>query len=472
MMDPRRFVKRLPVADALLDRMAYAGARGDRRAALLNALLPSGALAHSLTFAVAPAGEEVLSWPVRLPPLTALLAPGSPLTGAQVVVHTRPPAPGAYRELIQHGVPAHRWTYVAVSSDDPASAATWTQNVLRQHGFTAAQLDQDELLDVVAFLGGLDGAAASAKLIERGFEACTMGAELHVCFTWSEAPVLELLSRFPAVPATVGVRVARTGGEFVAERVLRLSGPDVKALQSAETWLANGVRHAGRLQRLNGHHASAAAVTVPVCVPPSLPSKQSWTHVEPPHVAGRAAAWTGGAGVVLGWDVVRQAHAPLRLFRERPVVGVVTSARLAHLVAARSVSCGAGVTVQSEAPWPGPFGHARPGPPAVALGGPRLPHLLVLDRPAEVPGLAGLPGSHHAVLVVADLGPEHVPLLEVADFAVAGDLGAPQQSLLRGVFGTWLDDLPLVPGQVTVIGRGVAARVGITLTGQEHHLLG
>ncbi len=471
-MDPRKFVKRLPVADALLDRMAYAGARGDRRAALLNALLPSGSLAHSLTFVVAPANAAVLSWPARLPPLAALLAPGTPLTGAQVVVHTRPPAPDAYRELTQHSSPAHRWTYVAVCSADPASAAVWTKNVLGQHGFTAEQLDEDELLDVVAFLGGLDGAAAQAKLIERGFEACTMGSDLHACYTWSDAPMLELLSRFPAVRATVGVRLARAGGEFVAERVLRLSGQDAKALLGAETWLASGVRHAGRLQRLNGHHASAAAVTIPVCVPPSLPSKQSWTHVEPAHVAGQAAAWTGGAGVVLGWDVVRQAHAPLRLFHERPVVGVVTSARLAHLIAVRAVSCGAAVTVQSAAPWPGPFGHARPGPAALALGGPRLPHLLVLDRPAEVPTLADLPGSHHAVLVVADLGPEHVPLLDVADFAVAGELTAPQQALLRGVFGTWLDDLPLVPGQVTVIGHDVAARVGITLTGPEHHLLG
>lgn len=471
-MDPRKFVKRLPVADALLDRKAYLGARGDRRAALLNALLPAESLASSLTFVVAPANPAVLSWPVRLPPLTALLAPGTPLTGAQVVVHTRPPLPDAYRELIQHGVPALRWTYVAVSSADPAAAATWTRNVLAQHGFTAVQLDQEELLDVVAFLGGLDGASASAKLIERGFEACTMGTGLHACFTWSAAPLLELVSRFPSVHATVGVRLAPAGGEFVAERVLRLSGPDAKSLHNAETWLASGIRHAGgKLQRLNGHHATAAAATVPVCVPPVLPSKQAWTHVEPPHVAGSAAAWTGGAGVVLGWDLVRQAHAPLRLFGERPVTGVVSGTRLAHLIALRAVSCGAAVTVQGPAPWRGPFHHALPGPLALTSGSHRLPHLLVVDRPAEVPALAELGGSHHAVLVVADpLGPEHVPLLDTADFTVAGELSDPQQALLRGVFSAWLDEL--VPGQVTVLSRGVTARVGITLTGPEQHLLG
>ncbi|ANZ34795.1 hypothetical protein BBK82_00595 [Lentzea guizhouensis] len=364
-MDPRRFVKRLPVADALLDRKAYVGARGDRRAALLNALLPSGSLTHSLTFVVAPANAAVLSWPARLPPLTALLAPGSPLTGAQVVVHTRPPAPDAYRELIQHGSPAHRWTYVAVSSADPASAAAWTRTVLEQHGFTAAQLDHDEVLDVVAFLGSLDGAAAQALLIERGFEACTMGADQHACFTWSEAPMLELLSRFPAVAATVGVRLARTGGEFVSERVLRLSGQDTKALLAAETWLASGIRHAGRVRRLNGHHAAAAAVTVPVCVPPSLPSKQSWTHVEPVHVAGQAAAWTGGA--VSCW-------AGTSCGRPTRRCGSSTNARSSawsrapgwRTCSRPAVSCGAAVTVQSPAPWRGPFGHAQPGLPAGA----------------------------------------------------------------------------------------------------------
>ncbi|MDT7783616.1 MAG: hypothetical protein QOF58_2035, partial [Pseudonocardiales bacterium] len=317
MIDPRKLVKRLPVADSLLDRRAYAGAGGDRRAALLNALVPLESLDSSLTFAVTPAHPAVLSWPTRLPPLTALLAPGTPLTGAQVVVHTEPPA-------------ANRWTWISVSSPDLAAASSWTRNVLAQHGFTAVQLDRDGVLDVVALVVGLDG-AASTKLIERGFESCAMGSGVHACFTWSSAPALEVLTQFPSVRATVGVRLAPAGGEFVAERVLKLSAPDTKSLQNAAMWLAQM-----SLTRLNGHHTAAAATTMPVCVPPVWPSQRAWTHVEPAAVAGQAAAWTGGAGVVLGWDVVRQTHAPLRLFQERPVTGVVSSPRLAHLIAARA----------------------------------------------------------------------------------------------------------------------------------------
>ncbi|KJK51650.1 hypothetical protein UK23_05830 [Lentzea aerocolonigenes] len=454
MIDPRKLVKRLPVADTLLDRRAYAGAGGDRRAALLNALVPLESLGSSLTFAVTPAHPAVLSWPVRLPPLTALLAPGTPLTGAQVVVHTEPSA-------------ANRWTWISVSSPDLATASGWTRDVLAQHGFTAVQLDRDGVLDAVALIAGLDGGTASTKLIERGFDSCTMGSGVHACFTWSSAPVLEALTQLPSVRATVGVRLARAGGEFVAERVLKLSAPDPKSLLSAGTWLAQVP-----LTRLNGHHASAAATTVPVCVPPVWPSQRAWTHIEPAAVAGQSAAWTGSAGIVLGWDVVRQTHAPLRLFQERPVTGVVSSPRLAHLIAARAVSCGAAVTVQGPHPWRGPFGHAAPGPPALASGTPRQPHLLVVDRPSALPSFEGISGSHHAVLVVADpLGPEHVPLLDVADLVVVGELSTPQQALLRGVFSGWLDELSPVPGEVTVLSHGVAARVGITLTGPEQHLL-
>ncbi|MET9626973.1 hypothetical protein ABZX92_05875 [Lentzea sp. NPDC006480] len=466
MIDPRKLVKRLPVADSLLDHRAYSRAGGDRRAALLTHGLLD-ALDTALTFAVVPAHPAVLSWPVRLPPLIALLAPGTPLTGAQVVVHTEPPAPDAYRELIRHSCAANRWTWVSVSSPDAAAAAVWTRNVLAQHGFTAVQLDRDGVLDVVALIGGLDAGSTSTKLVERGFESCTMGSLAHACFTWSAPPALEALTQFPSVRATTGVRLAPAGGEFVAERVLKLSSPDTKSLQNAATWLGQVP-----LTRLNGRHASAVMTTMPVCVPPSWPSQDAWIHVEPAAVAGQSAAWTGGAGIVLGWDVVRQTHAPLRLFQERPVTGVVSSPRLAHLIAARTVSCGAAVTVQGPHPWRGPFGHAAPGPLAPASGTPRQPHLLVVDRPTALPSLADLAGSHYAVLVVADpLGPEHVPLLDVADVVVVGELSSPQQALLRGVFSGWLDELSPIPGEVTVLSHGVAARVGITLTKPEQHLL-
>ncbi len=475
-MDPRKFVKRLPVADKILDHIAAAGADGDRRAALLNALLPLSSLSSSLTFLVE--SGPVLSHPARLPALTALLAPGTPLTGAQVVVHTQPPEAhvpplsDAYRQLIGHGCAANRWTYVAVSSPDLEAAATWTKNVLAQHGFEAVRLDQGQVLDAVAFLTGLDASTAANRLIDRGFETCRIGAGLHACYTWGDAPLLELLSLFPSLRATVGVRLAPAGGEFVAERVLRLTAPTKAALTTAEQWLT---RANARLVRLNGHHASAAAATVPVCVPPVWPSKHSWTHVEPVHVAGSAVAWTGGAGVVVGWDLVRGAHVPLRLFREQPVTGLVSSVKLAKLVALRAVSCGAVVTVQTGDPlsWQGPFHLAQPGAPALRAGSRNQPHLLVIDRPDEIPALNGLPGTHHACLVVADpLGTEHVPLLDHADIVVAGDLNDAQKALLRGVFSEWLTELPWVPGEVSVLSRGVAARVGITPTAPEQHLLG
>lgn len=475
-MDPRKLVNRLPVADTILDRIAAGKADGDRRAALLNALLPLNFLNSSLTFLVE--AGPVLSHPARLPALTALLAPGTPLTGAQVVVHTQPPEAhvpplsDAYRHLTGHGCAANRWTYIAVSSPDPEAAAVWTKDVLARHGFEATRLDQGEVLDVVAFLTGLDASTAANKLIERGFETCRIGAALHACYTWGEAPLLELLSLFPSVRATVGVRLAPAGGEFVAERVLRLSAPTKPLLANAEQWLARA--HA-RLTRLNGHHAAAAAATVPVCVPPTWPSKHSWTHVEPAHVAGSAVAWTGGAGVVVGWDLVRGAHTPLRLFREQPVTGLVSSVRLAKLVALRAVSTGAVVTVQTGDPlsWQGPFHHVRPGPPALRAGSRGQPHLLIIDRPQEVPALTGIGGTHHACLVVADpMGTEHVPLLDHADVVVAGELNDAQKALLRGVFSEWLTELPWVPGEVTVLSRGVAARVGVAPTAPEQHLLG
>jgi hypothetical protein len=494
-VDPRKLIRRLPDIAGTIRERTEVRPVGDRRVALLDTIVPGTKITEtnsvafveradglSVTLSLEPAGGTVLSRPMRLPAVAALL-PAGPFT-LQLVVHSQPP-PGdnplsaSYLELTRYNCARNRWAYLTLTSTAGEqagllAAAEALRERLAAEGIAAEPVDAAGVLAAVALVGHLDDGllAAGTALVRRGLGSFDIGQTTQSCFTWQDPTghVLGRLCLLPATAATVGVAVAAAGGELVSEQVLRLAAPNKAILAHAQARAAaEVVRLGARLDPLDGKHLPAAAVTFPVGAVPSRRAAAGWARVGPAHALAAEQPWCGGAGLLLGWDAHHGTPVPARLFRHRPTTGVVLGHGLAKLIALRAVAAGAAVTVQTTQPqlWRGPFQLLPPGVPVAPSGGPHRPHLIVGEEPATA-----APGAYQAHLTALDtLVPQHLPLVEAVDLVVFGEVDSAQRALLNATFGGVVGPFEPHPGHAVAISRDQLSAYSVSATPVEQSML-